>query len=307
MTATYYDIYAYIPGGFSENYSFHAIYEINDGNILETPVVELSQSRFRYRDNLRWVYLGQYLMSGDGGDYIKLIRKQGEFILADAIAFVPINKADLNLAITANYNDAGPEGWHSTCNQTSSLEHPEVYLGHCNNGSPIVSGFRFENVPLPEDAVILAAHLEFRIDVVFSRALSLRFYGENSTSPPPFSLGNPPSARPLTLSYASWSIPSADTWENPYGLPPGKRYSSDIRDIIQEIVAMNTWEPGQSDVVLLVRPHPFSSTSGGTTPFYRRVMAYERDTPSSPPGLYSARLLIWYEECQSPPNCLAAP
>lgn len=143
---------------------------------------------------------------------------------------------------------------------------------------------------------------------MFSRDLTLRFYGENSTSPSPFNLNNPPSARPLTSNYTSWSIPTSDVWQNPAGLPYGRRYSPDIKDIIQEIVAMNTWEPDQSDIVLLVRPHPYASTSGGATPFYRRVMAYERDTPPhtppSSPGLYSARLWIWYEECQSPPNCL---
>lgn len=45
LTASNYDVYAYIPGGFAENYSFHVIYEINDGNILETAEVQLSQSR----------------------------------------------------------------------------------------------------------------------------------------------------------------------------------------------------------------------------------------------------------------------
>lgn len=308
LTANNYDVYAYIPGGFAENYSFHVIYEINDGNILETAEVQLSQSRFRYRDTLRWVYLGRYMMGGDGEDYVKLMGEQGDYALADAVAFIPADEPDLNLMITANENDAGPEGMNSSCNQTTSLTRPEIYLGHCNNGLPITSGFRFENISLPEDAVILAAHLEFRIDGVFSRDLTLRFYGENSTSPSPFNLNNPPSARPLTSNYTSWSIPTSDVWQNPAGLPYGRRYSPDIKDIIQEIVAMNTWEPDQSDIVLLVRPHPYASTSGGATPFYRRVMAYERDTPPhtppSSPGLYSARLWIWYEECQSPPNCL---
>ncbi len=66
----------------------------------------------------------------------------------------------------------------------------------------MVSGFRFENVPLPVDAVILAAHLEFRIDGTYSNPLAMRFFGEFSTYPLPFSTINPPHSRPLTYSFA---------------------------------------------------------------------------------------------------------
>ncbi|MCL4869594.1 MAG: hypothetical protein KJ063_11540 [Anaerolineae bacterium] len=64
---------------------------------------------------------------------------------------------------------------------------------------------------------------------------------------------------------------------------------------------MNTWNPGVSDIVLLARPQPFANLPANTPqPYYRRVMAYERGDPN---GQFSARLLIWYEPCQSPPNC----
>jgi hypothetical protein len=45
------------------------------------------------------------------------------------------------------------------------LDGNEIYFGRCNDGSSIVSGFRFQNVQIPPGAIISEAHLDFTVDI----------------------------------------------------------------------------------------------------------------------------------------------
>jgi hypothetical protein len=188
-------------------------------------------------------------------------------------------RTDLSVFLRYSTDDAGP---NDICSYATGFK--EIYLGHCSNGTGIVSGFRYGNVDIPAGATIIRAHLEFVVDGTYEIPLQLRFYGDNNPASPTFTGSNRPQDRSLTNAWVTWNISAADKW-----LYYTKRVSPNLAPIVQELVDHPNWTQGQSVLTFIVKPAP--NFSGAD---HRRVMAYERDQP--PAGQYSARLLVWYEE-----------
>jgi hypothetical protein len=294
-----YDVYAYITSNHSD--TADAYYHIYHNNKLHS--AHIVQSEFNKPGKIRyWAYLGRYDFSNSTNlpvpQRITVHHLGDNFqdIAADAVVLVLADgPPDLNLPITHSYDDAGPNA-EQTCGY--GVLWWEIYLGHCNEGTGIVSGFRYSNVNIPNNATITRSHLQFTIDVGLpgnpeTDLLRLRFYGEDDPESASF-YSSPPDdeGRPLTTAWSSWYVPSTDPWVWMPG-PPQLRYSPNVGPIVQEIVNHSEWEPGGSALTFIVKPEPgFSSTQ------HRRIMAYERDQP--PPGQYSARLLVWYTCSGSP-------
>lgn len=280
-----YDVYAYIPNNHAN--ADLAYYEIHHNNKVHSAAID--QSRFNkptYPPT--WAYLGRY----DFTDGINTIAQKvrvyhegatGEELAADAIALVLADgHPDLNVPVAQSSDDAGRFG--QNC-QLAGVTFPEIYLGRCVDGTDVVSGFRYSNIPIPANATITRAHLQFVVDGNYDQELRLRFYGESNPESPPFSNNNLPENRPLTNAWSAWTIPAIDPW-----VYFQTRYSPDVKLVVQEIVNLPGWGLGEPALTFIIQPAP--DFNGNV---YRRVMAYDRSgTPPPPPGAYAARLLVWY-------------
>ncbi len=116
----------------------------------------------------------------------------------------------------------------------------EAYFGECFDGSDITSGFRFNNVAVPQGVNIEDAYLNFTVNGPYTNALSLRIRGEDTGDADSFSGTRRPDTLSYTSSSAPWVIPASDTW----GLN-NERQTPDISAIVQEIVTRSDWAPGQ--------------------------------------------------------------
>lgn len=288
----YYDVYAFVPRQYAD--AKLAYYQIHHTGEIHSAGIDQSQFNKILWGN-PWAYLGRYHFSQTitpqqavrvyhvppQGDVIA----QKESVAADAVVFVMADGTpNLTLNIAQSSDDAGQNPDDSCSFATGSLE---IYLGHCNNRTAVVSGFRYSSVNIPAGASILRAHLEFTADGTYETPLSLRFYGENNPASPTFSSSNKPEDRSLIPHvFVRWDIPAADKWQH-HGFIYPRRYSPDLKPIVQELVNHPNWVQGQSALTFIIKPAPdFTGTA------HRRVMAYERDQP--PPGYHSARLHVWY-------------
>ncbi|MBX3061172.1 MAG: peptidoglycan DD-metalloendopeptidase family protein [Anaerolineae bacterium] len=286
-----YDMYAYIPNAHAN--SILAYYKIYHNSKVHGAGID--QSRFNKPGYPRtWAYLGRY----DFSDGMATLQPQriviyhngdvGQDVAADAIALVLADgPPDLNLPIAVGSDDAGR---NASADCGFSTAHNEIYLGRCANGTDVVSGFHYDNVAIPANAIVTRAHLHFTVDGTYTQTLRLRFYGDPDPESLTFNDDNKPEDRSLTNAWSYWYVPTADKWEypiNPY-LPLQTRYSPNLGPVVQEIVNHSNWLPGKS-LTFIVKPAP--DFSGNV---YRRVMAYERI--GAPPGTYAARLLVWFDE-----------
>ena len=152
-----------------------------------------------------------------------------------------------------------------------------IYFGHCMDGSPILSGFRFQNVPLPARGTIVEAHLEFTVDGPYANEIALQFLGERSANAATFSDTDRPSDRPMTAAMVPWTISAANVWTFNQ-----RRRMPAITPIVQELVNLPHWKSGNA-IVIIVQADP--DIPGDT---HRRVYAWDRDASAA------ARLVVIY-------------
>ncbi len=190
---------------------------------------------------------------------------------------VVVGVTEVQIQIASGPEDAGPEP--SVCAYATSWN--EIYFGECTDGSLITSGFRFGNVPVPRNAQIVEAYLEFTVDGPYDVPLQVRIYGEASGDAQPFSDTDRPENRPRTQASVLWTVPATDHWK--LGMT---RRTPDLAALVQEIVSRPDWQPYHGMGFIF---NTVSSASGQ----HRRVIGYER--PVWYPGSeYAARLLIRY-------------
>ena len=91
------------------------------------------------------------------------------------------------------------------------------------------AGFRFQNVPVPADAVITSANLRFTAKQSGGGNMVTTIRGEVSTNPAQFSNGDDMTARPVTTALTTW-IPPAFVAEDEY-------VTTDIGDVITELTS----------------------------------------------------------------------
>lgn len=155
----------------------------------------------------------------------------------------------------------------------------EVYLGACFNGGNITSGFRFQNLPIPQAAHIQSAYIVFTVDGPYMDSISVLIDGELSTNAATYSQSDQPTdpSRQLTGSPVRWDI--TDTWNL------GEiRNTPDLSTVIQSIVNQTSWVNGNNALSIIIKNN--SSTS------VRRVIAYERARLD--PNLLPAILVVTY-------------
>ncbi len=287
-----YDIYAHIPDPAT---SLSAEYTIFRQGIINTAIV-VQAAYPPYETHDGWAYIGRYHFDMNGSlEFIRLNNQNGatmtedtgNLLIADAIRLMPANTPpDIEVAVVQSSDDAGPYPveWplpSDACSATDpqfGTTYSEVYFGHCPDGTDMVSGFRFQNVAIPQGATITAAQIEFTVDGLYTNNIEVQFQGELTGDSAAFSDTNRPSDRnPLTTA-VPWYIGSEDEW-----FVWQTRLSPDLSAVVQEIVNQSDWVSGNA-LTIIAQPV-------GTGVLHRRVIAWDREGVAR-----SARLQIWYTE-----------
>jgi len=201
------------------------------------------------------------------------------------IRLIHIERSDGNLPIKTFIAVAGDDENTRDCD--GYFLGNEVYLGKCDDGESITSGFRFNNVQIPQDATIKYAFITFSVDGTYTSPIKLKIYGEASGNSEPFTVSNPLANRPTTSSSAIWDVTEQwDLTDNHAGTASKYSFTTpQLASVLQEIVShQNGWASGNSLSIII-------KDNGSTT--HRRVIAFER--ASWDPKLSPARLIIAYE------------
>jgi hypothetical protein len=116
---------------------------------------------------------------------------------------------------------------------------------------------RFQNVAIPQGAMILQAYLTFTADETSSSAIDLTFWGEASDNAGTFTTatGNL-SNRPTTVESVAWN--DVPAW-NAVG---EEHQSPDLSAVIEEIVGRPGWEAGNALVLLVTGTGPGKRAAG---------------------------------------------
>ncbi len=296
-----YDVYVHVPDYAS---TLHAYYTVrHNGQTDEAVVVQAAYPPYEGHEG--WAYIGRYDFGLNGSphtsfgtEYIQVSNQTisetasiGTVVVADAVRLLPIESSpDLEITISQSSDDAGGpnQRWAGNCS-AESIDLNEIYLGHCENGSSTISGFRFQNVVIPEGSIVTAARLEFTVDTAADNVIDVQFQGELTGNAATFSSVSLPSDRdPLTNAVVSWHIASDGGWQ-----VGTAQTSPDLSAVIQEVIAQPAWSNGNA-IVIIMQP-----SGAGTAA--RRVFGWDRYGGNP---LQSAKLQIWYTE---PPPLPPAP
>ncbi|MFO8036538.1 MAG: peptidoglycan DD-metalloendopeptidase family protein [Anaerolineales bacterium] len=189
----------------------------------------------------------------------------------------PPGSSTIKVQVNQGTEDAGVEPGGCVYSTTYN----EIYIGECDNGTLITSGFRFGDVPIPQGAKILEAYLEFTVDGFYDVPLLVRISGQDSGDAQPFSGTDQPSDRPQTAASAAWDIPSSEVWNL-----GDIHQSPELKDVVQEIVSRPDWDAYQGMAFIL-------DTLSSAPRRHRRVIGYER--PDWYPGTeHAARLVVTF-------------
>ncbi|MCL4272011.1 MAG: amidase domain-containing protein, partial [Anaerolineales bacterium] len=147
----------------------------------------------------------------------------------------------------------------------------EVYLGKCDDGESIISGFRFTDIQIPYGATIKYAYITFSVDGTYTSPISLKIYGDASGNSESFSTSNPLAARPTTSASSAVTWDVTEQWDLTKNLAGGESQFSfttpQLASVLQEIVNQDGWVSGNSLSIII-------KDNGSTT--HRRVIAWER-------------------------------
>lgn len=297
-----YDVYAHVPAYAS---TLHAYYTIHHNG--ETDEAVVVQAAYPNQEHVEWAYLGRYDFGLNDGisnatyedkDYITVSNltisdtaSVDAVVVADAIRLLPANPPpNLEIPISQSSDDAGgPNPYNAgVCGyevNKNALTMNEIYFGHCQNGTPTVSGFHFDNVQIPEDTTITAARLEFTVDTTPNNVIDVQFQGELVNDAATFSSSSLPHQRsPLTNAIVTWHLAEDGGWQ-----VSEAQASPDLSSIIQEIIDQPGWQSGHA-ITIITQP-----TGNGTQA--RRVYGWERYGGNP---LQTAKLQLWYDEPVTP-------
>ncbi|MBI1223634.1 MAG: hypothetical protein GC192_00225 [Bacteroidetes bacterium] len=127
-------------------------------------------------------------------------------------------------------------------------------------------GMRFNGISIPKNAAITNAYIEFYNKTALSSSVTLTINGEASDNPSTFTTAyNNITGRAKTAASASWTPGNWATVNAAY-------QTSDISNIVQEIVNRSGWASGNSMVMLI----------NTTSTNFRRAYSYEAGASKAP-------------------------
>jgi hypothetical protein len=153
----------------------------------------------------------------------------------------PIGLMTLNVRVSVSSDDA-EESASGTVNLTHS------YLDLVYDKSNQIVGIRFNNLTLPQSAVIHYAYIQFQTGKVSTQVTSLTIRGQATDNASTFrNVKNNISSRIQTTSSAVW-IPSSWNVINESGV---NQRTPNISSVVQEIINRPSWTTGNSVVLII--------------------------------------------------------
>jgi len=176
----------------------------------------------------------------------KIIKFLGhKHLLAALFSFITVcsfSQATTCISINTSIDDVEEEP-----NAGNIIDDVSLDLDLGENGAKIV-GLRFNNVNVPQGALITNAYIQFTAEEVGTVATSLTIEGEATDNAPPFTLNSyDVSSRTNTSASVNWAPPA---W-NTIGSAGAGEKSPDITNIIDEIVSRPGYVQGNS-IALIV-------------------------------------------------------
>lgn len=115
------------------------------------------------------------------------------------------------------------------------------------DSSAQIIGMRFESVPVPTDANILNAYVDFVVDETGNSDGTLTIYGELNSSPETFSATHTVSGRTKTTASKTWELDSSNEWES----VNDRNQTPELKTIIQEIIDGTGWSENDSMAIII--------------------------------------------------------
>lgn len=175
---------------------------------------------------------------------------------------------------TVAINNAADDAEQSTINGVFFNQSPDLELSDDpqNTGNGQMVGLRYNGINIPQGATITNAYIQFTADRNSASNSSLVIKGEASPSASYFaytsySLTN----RPLTNASVNWS---PGEWDNRSDRGIAQR-TSDIAEIVQEIVDQQAWNAGNSLAIMLTGSGSHAAVSYDANPAQAPVLHIE--------------------------------
>jgi len=147
-------------------------------------------------------------------------------------SFRTLGTTTICATISGGENDVEELSDGSLYDDSSDLE-----FAYDNNRGNQKVRLRYEDLGIPQDAIILSAYLQFTTDEFSTGVVDLTIHGEASNDALPFSNTNL-STRPNTQAAVAWSPPD---WSI-IGERSAKQQTPDLKTIIQEVVNRNGFD-----------------------------------------------------------------
>jgi type IV pilus assembly protein PilY1 len=268
-----------------------AAFTTGDFNISVRPVYSQSVD---WVMNYGWLTTNEVHQSADITALVQKLVNRSGWASGNAMAFVisggedvfrkakswdadPAKAPKLHIEYALNVVDVRVSASTDDVHQSSTPTAYTVTNGDnviLNYGTYIYSGFRFQNVDIPQGAVINYACLKFVAKANYAATTGyMRLRGEKRLNPPTFSTTGS-SADSVYKRATGTAVPQTTyvQWSNNGAWTSGTEYTSaDIKNIIQEIVGQTGWDTSTKSIAL----NFYYSNLGGAQ--QRQVWSYNGD------------------------------
>ncbi len=192
----------------------------------------------------------------DGGHTIKAVSTDGEGQTATDEITITVGAVSetLDIAVSQESDDAEEKntvsGAEEVLLESSDLElcYGDRYDSDSEDYESQFVGIRFQNITIPIGATITNAYIQFTADGTDSDAVSIDIAGEATNNSVTFTeTDGDISTRTTTTSTVNWSPPE---WANE-GDAGAAQQTSDISDIVQEIINIAGWNSGNAMTFVL--------------------------------------------------------
>ncbi len=175
-----------------------------------------------------------------------LIGANSSYVVFGQVGDYPIDdpvQATLDIPVSASSDDA--EENIDTGNVKSGSS--DLELGHQNQKNQLV-GMRFNDLNIPQGAIITNASIQFQVDETHSGATTLMIEGQTTDNAPMFTSANGNiSSRDRTNAAVNWE---PAPWTTVGDAGPDQQ-TPEITSIIQEIVDRPRWSSGNSLAIII--------------------------------------------------------
>ena len=156
-------------------------------------------------------------------------------------SLAPPSSGVFHVQVNQSLDDAEEDSTGDMSMSSSDLE-------MVTDGLNQVVGLRFNDIMIPQGAVINSAYIQFQTDETGADETDLVLHADASSSAAPFTRSDfDLSSRTKTSAFASWQ---PDSW-NIKGERDLRQRTTDIANVVQEVTGQSGWVPGNSMAILI--------------------------------------------------------